>query len=132
MKSASLLVALSLFVAACVTNSRDDDELTRTQAQEVALDLINDVSDNYDCNISLNSVDDALGLALGIDTERYSASVGLNGEQCADALQELRNRGAAIRLGFGEIQSVELPVPDEGGPKRNLVLIHEINPEVKE
>ena len=129
MKSASLLIFSSLLAAACVTSSHDDDELTRTQAQKVAADLIYSVSDSYDCTISLNSVGDALGLELGFDSVRYSASVWLNGEQCTGALQELRNRGAVFRLGFVEIQSVELPIEDD--PRRNLDLIHEINPEAE-
>ena len=129
MKSASLLIVSSLLAVACVTSSHDDEKLSRIQAQEVALNLINSVSDDYDCIISLNSVGDALGLELGLDSVRYSASVGLNGEQCTGALQELRSRGAAFQLGFVDIQSVELPVGDD--PNQNLDLIHEINPEVE-
>lgn len=129
MNPASLLVVFSLLVAACVSNSYDDEEYSRTEAQGVAQDLINSVSDNYGCTISLNSVGDSLGLELGLDTLRYSASVFLNGEQCTGAIQELQDRGKEFQLSFVEIQTVEFPV--EGDPNRNLDLIHEIDPEIE-
>ena len=125
MKPASLFIAISLLVAACGSNPPDDEEYSRTEAQGVAEDLISSVSDNHDCTISL----DAVGNSLGLDTIRHSATVFLNGEQCAGAIQELQDRGREFQLGFVEIQTVETAVEDE--TNRISDLIHEIDPEIE-
>ncbi|MEM9403818.1 MAG: hypothetical protein AAGA44_15205 [Pseudomonadota bacterium] len=129
MKPASLLVVFYLLVAACGSNPSDDKEYSRAGAEGDARYLIDSVSDNHDCAISLGSVGNSLGLELGLDTVRHSASVFLSGEQCAGAIQELQDRGRAFSLEFAEIRTVEIPVEDD--PNQILDLIHEIDPEIE-
>lgn len=128
MKLNSLLVALFLLAAGCAAGA-PDDEHSRDNAQEAVLDLIDVVSRSHHCDISLSSVSCYLGVDVGLDTYLHTASIEMNGEQCAAAIQELRDRGEDFRLAFVEIWSVEMRVEEDS--TRNLDLIHEIDPRLE-
>jgi hypothetical protein len=103
-----------------------DDELSRTEAEQVATELIDTVSESYDCAISFDSMHDDFDL----DSVQYSVVVRLDGKECSAALQELRSQGRVFRLSFGKMRTVDLEADDV--PPRNLDLIHEVNPQTED
>lgn len=99
-----------------------DDELSRFETEQAVTDLIDAVSESYDCAVSFASMHNDFER----DAVRYSVFVRLNGKECSAALQELRSQGRVFRLSFGEMRTVDLEADDDS--PRNLDLIHEVNP----
>ena len=112
-----------LIGSAHVTASTPDDEISPSEAKEVVADLINAASDVYDCSITF----DSLYSDFDLEWAQYSVFVKLNGKECGAAMREIQSRGVAFRLKIGEIQSIEIETNSE--PRRNLDLIHEIDPQ---
>ena len=126
--SISQLAAISvLLVGSMATSATPPKDLhSRTEAEQVAKELINAMSESYDCAVSFDSIKSD----LETDAVQYSVLVGLAGKECQPALQLLRAQGQAYNLRFGGIRDDDPGIAQSRRP--NLDLIHEINPEIED
>lgn len=120
-----LVLTIALSGCALVTAGPPEDRPSKAEAEAAARDLIDGISESYDCNVVFESLFDGLNL----DTAQFTVMVRMNGKDCGEALQDLRHRGAVNQISFGEMRSLDMQDEDEQVP--NTDLIHEVNPGIR-
>ena len=106
----------------------DDDRLTREEAEEAVAELVEAVSADYDCKITVSSIK-ATPPSEGA-TGYYFVSFTASGLRCDQAHTALTDRGKSKGLVF--LKSTRSKDKAEPSEEPILDLIHQIDPPVED